>query len=168
MDQLLSFLARNKEWLFSGLGLTVGTLAFLVGRAAIQALRGRRPPDLRVKPMPAISHHPLLGTDSFFTITVQNHSSFAAFISGFFIELPGRQKLMVEKDGMTGAFQGKQTLPPGDALTFHIPAQHLRSYLAEAGHSRADFRRAFVVDAVGRRYYSSRKECRTAITGALA
>jgi hypothetical protein len=150
LPSFVEFIRANRDWLFSGLGITIGGLLLIFGKAAYQGLRGRRPPDLRLKVMGAISYHPLVGSENYLAITVQNHSSFPAFIAGFFIELSGRQKLMVERDAITGAFQGKQELAPGDSRDFHVAVAHLREYINEPGHSAADFRRAFVVDAVGR------------------
>ena len=168
MTPLSDFISKNKEWLFSGLGIAVATLLVYAVKWGYQALRGRRPPDIRVKVMPALSQHSILGVMNFLTITAKNYSSFPAFITGFYIELRAKQKFFLSQDDITGEFQGKRELRPGDSFTFHISSQHLRSFLAEPGRQVTDLTRAFVVDAVGRKYYSSRKELHAALAGALA
>ena len=157
----LEFLEANRQWLFSGIGIAI--LGFFL-RAFYQALSGRRPPKLRVRVRGAILDHPAL---DFLTITVENFSSFPAFIERFLLGLRGGQCLFEGKDGLTGQFQSKREVPPGDSLTFNILAEGLRGHMAEKGLEVSDFTRAYVEDAVGRRYYASRKETRAAIRGAI-
>jgi hypothetical protein len=121
LQTLLDFVRANRDWLFSGLGITIVTIVLLFGRAAYQALRGRRPPDLRLKVVAAITYHPGLGTGHHLSITVQNFSSFQAFVQGFYLELAGHKMLVVERDGITGEYQGKHALVPGDSRDLHIP-----------------------------------------------
>lgn len=167
MIPLSDFIAKNKEWVFSGAGIAILTLLGVMGRAIYQAVMGRRPPDLRVKVQPAITNVPRLGgAKDFLTITVQNHSSFEAFLQSFRIQMRGEYFLSM-RDDATGWVQQKMILPPGDSFTFHISNVTLHSFLSEKGREPSDLKRAYVTDAIGRAYYSSRREFRAALRSVL-
>lgn len=109
-------------------------------------------PDVRVTANPGLikDFNPYSGgVTKDLTITVQNHSPIVVYLSNISLELKDGRMLTVPKDYLTGAFQQKIELNPGQSHAFHIEPERLRT---EASNLVC----AVATDAIGRIYRSDK------------
>jgi hypothetical protein len=144
---------KNKEWIFSGAGLTGLALLGLFGRKVLGRF-SRETPQVRVGV--AVVAGPFTGPVEFVTITVQNRTKEVLRLGNIFVELSTREPFMPTLDPLTGGGQERREIQPGDSFIFHIPVAHI----LETGLSVEAFRCAAVRDAVDRVYRSSSRELR--------
>ena len=144
---------KNKEWVFSGAGLTVLAVLAVFGRKVLGWFNREGP---RVRVGGAVAAGALTGPVEFVTITVQNRTKDVLRLGNIFIELSTREQFMPTLDPLTGGGQERRQIQPGDSFTFHIPVAHI----LETGLPVEAFRCAAVRDAVDRVYRSSSRELR--------
>jgi hypothetical protein len=144
---------KNKEWIFSGAGLTVLALLALFGRKVLGWLN-REAPQVRVGG--AVAAGAPAGPVEFVTITVQNRTQGVLHLGNIFIEMSTREQFIPTLDPLTGNGQERRRIQPGDSFTFRIPVAHI----LETGLPVEAFRCAAVRDAVDRVYRSSSRELR--------
>ena len=108
-------------------------------------------PDVRVEVNPHLikDFNPLINeVTSVLGVTVQNHSPAVVYVTNISFELKDGKRLMVTKDAVTGNFQSKVELNPGNSFTFYVDPESLRN-------DEANLVCAIAVDAIGRVYRSS-------------
>jgi hypothetical protein len=154
---MLEFLDKNKEWIFSGAGITLVTLLVLFGRRAFGALLVGGP---TVRVSRAIMGTPMTGPVDVLAITVQNRTGQVLYLGTVFLELVTREQFIPTLDPLTGTGQGRRELQPGDSFGFHILAHDI----IRSGLPLEAFRCAAVRDAVDRVYRPSGGELRRALT----
>jgi hypothetical protein len=142
---------KNKEWVFSGAGLTLAAFLIWAGRSVFQRLRGPRP---HVELNLALGALPLGGSIRALTISLLNPTSHDVVIGNFVLELTNGETLYFLQDCFTGSVQGKNVVRPGDSCSFHIAISELR----ETGRMLGEFRCALVQTPVGPGYRSTRKQ----------
>ena len=148
---------KNREWIFSGIGVT--TVLFLVWlfRAGVAKSLGlilkKNKPEVVIRLRGALTKHPILGFVDALGITAENHSD-KNIVIGNFMLLTREKRIYVPMDGLTGAPQRKQTIRPGDSCSFHIAA----SQLCEIKLPPGAFEGASVETPLGKEYRSSPKE----------
>jgi hypothetical protein len=143
---------NNKEWVFSGGGLTL--LAFLIwaGRSVFQRLNNPRP---QVKLNLATLVVGLrVGNSRALTISLLNPTDYDVVIGNFVLELANGETIYFPVDYFTGELQRKNVVKPGDSCAFHIGIADLR----QTGRRLADFRCALVQTPAGPGYRSTRHE----------
>ncbi len=151
---MLEFLDKNKEWIFSGVGITLATVLVLLAIKAVKSFM-RRGPTVRVAA--AMAQTGMGGVADFLSITVQNTTDKVFRFGNIFLELDTREQFMPRVDPLTGERQGvRRVLEPGDSFSFHIPV----SDLVETNLPISRFRCAAVRDALGHVYRSSPAELR--------
>lgn len=145
---MLEFLDKNKEWIFSGVGITVLALIVFFGRKALTWFASEGP---RVGVSIALTGTPLTGMIKLLSIIVENHTDKPLYIDNVFLELDTREQFMPTFDPLTGEGQIRRPLMPGSSFIFHISP----SDIVGSGVPLARFRCAAVRDAVNRVYRSS-------------
>lgn len=146
---MLDFLDRNKEWIFSGIGLTVVSLLVFLGRKVFSSLSGNKP-TIRVSAAIADGGVMTAPVD-FLVITVQNRTDRMLYLGNIFLELVTREQFMPTLDPLTRQGQQNRQLQPGASFNFHI----LASDIIDSGIPLDAFKCAAVRDAVDRVYRSS-------------
>jgi hypothetical protein len=141
---------KNKEWIFSGVGLT---LLALLGRKVLSWFYTEGP---QVRVAAAVAAGPHTGPVDFVAITIQNRTKNVLHLGNVFLELSTGEQFMPTLDPLTGAGQERRQIQAGDSFTFHIPAAHI----LESGLPMEAFRCAAVRDGVGGVYRSSSRELR--------
>jgi hypothetical protein len=150
---MIEFLDKNKEWVFSGAGITVLTLLVVFGRRAFGSFT-RKGPTVRVSA--AMAGNGFTRPMDLVAITVQNRADHVLYLGNIFLELNTRNQFMPTLDPLTGSGQENRQLQPGNSFSFHIPVTHI----IESGLPLEAFRCAVVRDGVDRLYRSSRRELR--------
>jgi hypothetical protein len=148
---VLELLDKNKEWIFSGAGITLLAIFLWSCRKAFGRFFEKGP---AVHVSGAVTSAPLMGTAHFAAITVENRTGGVLFVANFFLELDSGEQYLPLVDPLTGRGQMKTRVEAGDSLVFHIPASDIIS----SGLPLQAFRRAAVRDSLGRVYRSSRRE----------
>jgi hypothetical protein len=148
---MLEFLDKNKEWIFSGVGLTVVALTALFARKMFGLFRPQGP---TVRVSGAVAGTPLTGMFRLLSINVENRTEKTLYLDNIFLEMDTREQFMPMRDPLTGQGQARRELMPGSSFSFHIPA----SDILESGVPLEDFRCAAVRDAIGRVYRSSGRQ----------
>lgn len=77
-------------------------------------------PDIRVKTKPGVISSPGEGRQDVITIEVQNHSPMVVFTGMFEIELKNQYSLIIPFDPVTGDYQRRRELRPGESFSFHV------------------------------------------------
>jgi hypothetical protein len=150
---MLDFLSRNKEWIFSGVGIALVTLVIAFGSSIVARAR-RHLPTVRVSAA-CVSWGPGQLVDTL-VITVQNPPGHhVLYIGNIFLELSTREQFITMRDPFTGHAQGaRRELQPGDSLTYHIPL----SDIVESGLPPRAFKCAAARDSLDHVYRSSESE----------
>lgn len=81
-------------------------------------------------------------------ISVENHSPIKVYVSRVVIELDRNEELFIKKDLLTGAFNSRRELNPGQCLDFHIFPSQLWKFRDRT------FKCAVAIDEIRRRYRS--------------
>jgi hypothetical protein len=155
-SQMWTWVETNKEWVFSGAGLTAGALLIWAGRSFWGRLTAPRP---RVQVQMAMMAFPGGGYADGIAINFVNPTECDVVIGDFLLELTSGENLYVVQDSFTGARQQKRTVKAGDQHTFCVGA----SELAESGRRISDFRCAVVKTPAGLCFRSSSRELHNAI-----
>ena len=158
---MIDFLVQNKEWVFSGIGVTVLVAIIAFGRKVLSAVQAG---PVRVRVAGAIIDSGMGRFTDALAITVLNAGQQPVFLGNVFLELNTREKLVPLLDEVTGESQQQRRLEPGQQFTFHITANMLR----RTGKSISEFRCAAVADAATRVYRSSGHQLRNMMTSVLA
>lgn len=158
---MLEFLDKNKEWIFSGAGVTIITLMVVFGRKALGTIRPR---GLAVKVQAAIVDMGLFGQIRAMAICVSNPGTQAVFLGNFFLKLNNGKQLVPLDDDVMRVVQQQRQLAPGQSVSFHITAIRLKS----TGIPLEQFKYAAVQDAMGRVHRSSSKELRAVLVSILS
>ena len=120
---------KNREWFFSGIGVTTGLFFLWLFRAGIAKAWGfffkKQKPEIVIQLRGALTQHPFLGFIDALCITAENHGE-KDIIIGNFMLLTRENRIYVPMDGLTGVPQHKQTVRPGDSCSFHIAANQLK------------------------------------------
>jgi len=125
-----------------------------IGHEVITAPR----PDVRVKVQNGLVGHDLSRATSVLTIEAQNHSPVEVYLGNFFLYPRKGGIAIVPQDGITGRFQGRVVLKPGESHTFFMLAEALfRDFSPE------DYRVAGVRDEIDREYLTSEEELASAL-----
>ena len=149
---MLDFLDRNKEWIFSGIGITVLGLLVFLGRKVLSSLSGNKP---TIKVTAAIAGGGTMTAPvDFLVISVQNRTDRMLYLGNIFLELVTREQFMPTLDRLTRQGQQNRQLQPGASFSFHI----LASDIIGSGIPLDAFKCAAVRDAVDRVYRSSQAE----------
>ena len=146
--KMLELVDKNKEWIFSGVGITVLALIVLFSRKVFTWLVLEGP---RVGTSIALTGTPIRGLIKFLSIIVENHTEKPLYIDNIFLELDTGEQFVPRFDPLTGEGQIRRQIMPGSSFTFHIAA----SDIVGSGLPQDCFRCAAVRDAVGRVYRSS-------------
>jgi hypothetical protein len=77
-------------------------------------------PDVRVKVKGGFVQPPYGEVQDIIIIEVQNHSSMTVFLGNVSIKLKGERQLLVPRDAMTGEYQRRRELRPGEKFSFNI------------------------------------------------
>jgi hypothetical protein len=157
---VFEFLAQNKEWVFSGVGVTVAVALVTLVWTWGTRLAAR---TIQVRAVGVIVSGPMGMTDAI-GIEVLNAGKQTAFLRNVCLELNDGGSLVPLRDEVTGATQQERQLNPGQSFTFHITAAMIR----RSGKPIGDFRRAAVKDSAGRVYRSSGHQLRAMLTAVLA
>jgi hypothetical protein len=154
--KMLEFLNKNKEWIFSGVGITTLTLIVIFGRKMLTWFISEAP---RVRASVAITGTPLTGMIKLLAITVENHTKEILYIDNIFLEMDTGEQFMPMLDPLTGQGQAQRQVMPGNRFSFHIMA----SDIVKSGIPLDRFRCAAIRDAVNRVSRSSRRHLQTAL-----
>src|SRR6185437_15951784 len=114
---MLDFLDRNKEWIFSGIGLTVLAVIVFFSRKVLNWFLPQGP---NVRASAAIAGHPLIGAGGFLAITVENRTEKTLYLDNIFLEMDTRRQFMPTLDPLTGQGQARRQLLSGSSFSFHI------------------------------------------------
>jgi hypothetical protein len=142
---------KNKEWVFSGAGLTLVAFLIWAGRTVLQRLK--RPCPL-VKLNLAIGVGPGINKMHALTISLLNPTDHDVVVGNFVLELTSGKTMFFPSDYFTGNLQRKNVVKPGDSCEFHIGIPNLQ----ESGYRLADFRCALVQTPAGSGYRSTRQD----------
>jgi len=99
----------------------------------------------------------------FLCITLLNKSDRSVVVTSFVLATKDHQDIYVKQDCVTGGFQYKREVRPGDKATFHIDATTFR----EIGRPASDYVSAIVHDAVGASYQSETEKLQRCIADLL-
>lgn len=127
---------------------------YTIGQEVITAAR----PDVRVKVQNGLVGNNLSTATPVLTIEAQNHSPVDVYLGNFFLYPRKGGIAIVPQDGITGRFQGRIVLKPGEGHTFHILAEAL---FRDA--SPEDYVVAGVRDEVDREYVTTEEELASAL-----
>ncbi len=150
VDPVFELINKNKEWIFSGVGVSFVT--WCIVKARYQLSLFNRSGLLKVEA--AIIKLGMGGVIDAISLTVRNTTKQPLFLHNFFLELDTREQLLPLIDDITGESQRERQLAPGQSFSFHITVARLRS----SGISPQRFRCAAVRDALGNIHRSSRRE----------
>jgi hypothetical protein len=154
---MLDLVIKNKEWIFSGAGVTAVMFLFVFGRRVMQWARPQSP---TVRVAATLAGNPLIGMAEVLTIKVQNRTDKAVYVGNLFLELDSRQQFMPLLDALTRRGQDVQKLQPGTSTSFNILVSDIR----ESGIPRAAFRCAAFRDGTDQVYRSSTRELQNVLT----
>jgi hypothetical protein len=114
-------------------------------------------PDVRVIVRGAVALDPLKGKLTPLSIGVQNHSPVSVFLGNVYIETTTGEQIFFKDDLVTGEWQKRRELRPGEAFEFHIDPAELMKFSGKGLVCAA------VRDAIDRIYRSSESELRNAL-----
>lgn len=115
-------------------------------------------PDIKVKANIGLVPDSLNNIQKILNITVENHSPSPLFMGNIDLKLKDGQLFFVPKDFLTGEFQTRRTLQPGERFSFHI----LPDVIARKVNPE-DLVCATVTDDVNRVYESDESNFRLAM-----
>jgi hypothetical protein len=144
---------KNKEWAFSGVGLIAVPFLIWICKSLFNWMKGSRP---YVTLNLGIGMRRMGGSLQTLTISLINPTTQPVVIGNFVLELSNGETLFLPDDSVTGEWQGRKVVQPGDACSFHISLSVLR----ETRYALDDFRCALVQTPIGDSYRSTRKELR--------
>jgi hypothetical protein len=160
---------KNREWAFSGIGITMILFLIWLFRAGIAKVYGffftQEKPEVVIRLRGAIAQHAIFGSVDALSITAENHSD-KDIIIGNFLLLTKEKRIYVQIDGLTGVPQHRQTLRAGDSCSFHITASQLK----EINLPPAAYVGASVETPLNKEFRSSHKDLnglRSLIAGVL-
>jgi hypothetical protein len=142
---------KNKEWIFSGAGLTLAGLLVWAGKSAFHRLKRLRP---HVKLNLAIATLRTGRSIKALTISLLNPTDREIVVGNFVLELTTGETLYLPHDCYTGELQQKRIVKRCDEHSFHIGIDSLRNM----GRTLSDFKCALVQTPAGSGYRSTRKE----------
>ena len=116
-------------------------------------------PNVRVRVQPALTSDALGGVVDIVGIHVENHSQVPVYLGNITIQTSDDRLLFIPRDSVTGQFQTRRTLNPGQAFTFNI----LLDELLRSDVHVSKLERVLVVDDIGRTYESDPEEFRKVI-----
>ena len=105
-------------------------------------------PDVRVSVSGGISVTHEGSPFHLMIISVENHSPIKVYISRVAVELDRDEELFIKQDLLTGAFNSRRELNPGQCLDFHILPSQLWKFRDRI------FKCAVAIDEIRRRYRS--------------
>ena len=161
LQQIAQWIGMNKEWLFSGVGITLVLMLIWLARK-FRAVFRKDGPIVSVRY--GFYTTPLGSVGDGMAITIQNTTQRTLHLGNFLVGMRSRENIFVPQDELTGQTQQKRQVSPGDSFTFHIPA-HI---FAEIGKDASEYTEAIVEDAAGPPYKSHRGELSKAIRFMLA
>ena len=126
-------------------------------RLAKKVLTAPRP-DVRVKVQNGLVGNNLSTATPILNIEAQNHSPIDVYLGTFFLYPRKGGIAIVPQDGITGRYQGRVVLKPGEGHIFHILAEAL---FRDA--SPEDYVVAGVRDEVDREYLTTEEELASAL-----
>jgi hypothetical protein len=139
---MFDWLARNKEWVFSGIGITVGALVvWLIG--VIARWFRRQSPTITISF--GLTDVGLGQPLDLLCVTIKNPTNKTLYLGNVLLVLKTRRTLFVTADAVTGQPQQKRALAPGDSLTFHYSKQQLLGH----GVPAPQYAYAFVENVAG-------------------
>jgi hypothetical protein len=94
-------------------------------------------------------------------ISVENHSPMTVYISRVVVDLDRDEELFIKTDLLTGIFNGRRELNPGQCLDFHILPDQLRKFRDRT------FGCAVAIDEIRRRYRSPEDGAVQRLVGSL-
>lgn len=112
-------------------------------------------PDVRVIAYAAVAM-PREGTQQYLRVVVQNHSPVVVFVANISLALRSGTMLMAPRDAVTGEWQSRRPLQPGESYAQNMDGNSL----LEHGD---DVLYAVITDDVGREYRSSEEGMRLAM-----
>jgi hypothetical protein len=151
---MFDFVNKNKEWIFSGIGITILGLLFLWGKRALRHFAPAQSDGPIVKVSAGMASTWMGGLVDVIIITVQNPTNRFLYLGNIFLELNTGQLFMPLKDPVTGRGQEDQQLEPGNKVSFHI----LVADIINSGYPPSAFKCAAVRDALEQVHRSTEKE----------
>jgi hypothetical protein len=148
---MLEWIEKNRDWVLSGVGLTLVAFLIWAGRSVFHRLKGPRP---QVKLNLAIGIGAGIDNSRALTISLVNPTDHEVVIGNFVLELTSRETMFFPTDYITGQLQSKQVVKPGDSCAFHIGIPELR----QTGRHFSEFKCALVQTPAGPGYRSTRHE----------
>jgi hypothetical protein len=113
-------------------------------------------PDVRIKVRHVIISLASGRHISVLQIEAQNHSPVVVYLSMIQLRLKSGDSLVMPRDEVTGEWQKRRELHPGQSFSFHIKPEHLKEYYPNLVCATAS-------DAVNRAYLSDEQEFASAI-----
>lgn len=109
-------------------------------------------PDIRIKTTLGFISTPA-GVKDVFIIEIQNHSPMVVFTGIVEIKLKNKYKIVVPIDSVTGEYQRRRALQPGEKFSFHILPEKLFEQVAPD-----DIAHVVVTDDIDRTYESESEQ----------
>lgn len=114
-------------------------------------------PDVRVQ-VAAAMVMPGPETVDVLSVTVQNHSPMVVYIASVALALANQKRLYAPRDVITGEFQRRRALQPGESFSFMMSPAELSKHA-----TGAQVRCAVATDDIGRVFESSEESMRIAL-----
>jgi hypothetical protein len=166
MNDLTDWLVRNKEWFFSGIGITVGLFILFMLRSIIGSvwswIFSREKPPVVVRVVCALAELPGQGYQDFLCIVAENHSD-REVILGNFMLITKESRHFIPFDRLTGEQQHRRTLRAGDSVWFHISADDLE----KAQFPAKAYTSASIETPIGKEYRCDRKQLQKVVSSLL-
>jgi hypothetical protein len=108
-------------------------------------------PDLRLEVRPALALDPLGAVFPLLAITAQNHGTSDVFLQSITLELKSGKQFFYSRDSVTGEYQGRRQLRPGESFTMNLDPHELVRHRV----SPDDVVGAIARDAIDRVYRST-------------
>jgi len=128
---------------------------YSIGQEVLTAPR----PDVRVRVQHGFLANSYATASPMLSITAQNHSPLDVYLGNFFLRPRKGGIALVMQDGVTGRYQGRVILRPGESHTFHVLAEALFQ-----NASPQDYLGAGVRDELDREYETTEAELAKALT----
>lgn len=157
MNNVVQWIAANKEWVFSGVGLTIIGFACWAASIALKRMRRNIPHvtvSFGVTGIPGVTTVPLV------CLQITNPTERTLHLGNFLFRLNSGQTLFVPRDAATGEPQQRRRLDSGDSFTFHVSDGQLR----EAELPSTAYDTAYVEDQSGSRYWAKPSDIKKAVS----